>query len=234
MLQSGHTNNNRDRVTAATVTFMFHIVLLVLLFTVFLKTSNPDSQEVENNPVENEITFEEVVDFVVGGSYTAPVDIPDPHVEPELSAGSQTPAAPVPAPDPEVIQQQRREEIARRVKFATNNVEESAGDGGQNEVTTAQPLDVNAEVIGLEGFASEGFPRPQGFSLTGTIAISVTVDASGRIIASDFVPSKSNGRIKTDAKAINACKQAALQSKFSARPGTTTGGTGVIYYHFKQ
>lgn len=233
MLQSGHTNNNRDRVTAATVTFMFHIVLLVLLFTVFLKSSNSDSQEVENNPVENEITFEEVVDFVVGGSYTAPVDIPDPHVEPELSAGSQTPAAPVPAPDPEVIQQQRREEIARRVKFATNNVEESAGDGGQNEVTTAQPPMSMPRLLGLKVLPARDFPA-WGFSLTGTIAISVTVDASGRIIASDFVPSKSNGRIKTDAKAINACKQAALQSKFSARPGTTTGGTGVIYYHFKQ
>lgn len=230
---SSINRDNRDRALAATATVTFHAVLLIVCLTAMLHTPSEQTVRIDREP-ESEITFEEVVDLVAGGSYTEPQPVPEPVVEPQLSQGASHEAAPAPAPDPEVIKQQRRDEIARRVKFATTNVSETEGDGGTAEATVSPTRDVNAEIIGLDGFSSEGFPTPGTFSATGTIAISVTVDASGRILAAEFQPTRSNGAIKNDRQAVAACRQAAMKSRFSARPGTTTGGTGTIYYHFKK
>lgn len=208
-------------------------MLLIVCLTVALRSPRETVLPVDNQP-DTEITFEDVVDLIAGGSYTEPVEIPDPVTEPRLSEGASVEAAPAPAPDPEVIKQQRRDEIARRVKFATNNVSEQEGDGGTAPTTIASSSDADAEVVGLDGFSREGFPTPGRFSATGTIAISVTVDASGRILAAEFQPTKSNGAIKNDRAAVSACRSAAMKSRFSARPGTTTGGTGTIFYHFKK
>ncbi|MDE6403279.1 MAG: hypothetical protein K2K86_05685 [Muribaculaceae bacterium] len=228
-----HNSDNRDRALAATATVTFHAVLLIVCLTTVLRTPREAVIRSDSEP-ENEITFEEVIDLVAGGSYTEPQPVPEPIPEPQLSQGSQVDAAPAPAPDPEVIQQQRRDEIARRVKFATTTVDETEGDGGDAPVTSASTSDVDADKIGLEGFTSEGFPSPGTFSSTGTIAISITVDASGRILAAEFQPTLSNGAIKNNRQAIAACRQAAMKSRFSARPGTTTGGTGTIFYHFRK
>lgn len=224
----------RDRIAAIVVTVFLHVgVLLVCLYSYLSADSEPHTTfppEVQ----ESEITFSEVVDYVVGGAYTEPVPVPEPVEEPVLSEGSQVAAAPVPQPDPAEIQQQIAEEIHSRVKFNTQTTEPTEGDGGSAAATDASHMDVNTEVIGLEGFSSEGFPRPQGFSDVGTIAISVTLDATGRVIATNFNASKGNGAIKQNRKAVDACLEAASRSKFSARPGTTTGATGTIYYHFRK
>ena len=228
-----HNSDNRDRALAATATVTFHAVLLIVCLTVALRSPRQAATPVDSQP-DTEITFEDVVDLIAGGSYTEPVELPEPVTEPQLSEGASVDAAPAPAPDPEVIQQQRRDAIARRVKFATNNVSENEGDGGTAPATIATASDINADIVGLDGFSREGFPTPGTFSATGTIAISVTVDASGRILAAEFQPTLSNGSIKNNRDAVNACRSAALKSRFSARPGTTTGGTGTIYYHFKK
>lgn len=229
-----HNSDNRDRALAATATVTFHAVLLIVCLTTVLRTPREAVIRSDREP-RNEITFEEVIDLVAGGSYTEPQPVPEPIPEPQLSQGSQVDAAPAPAPDPEVIQQQRRDEIARRVKFATTTVDDATeGDGGDAPATSASTSDVDTNKIGLEGFTSEGFPSPGTFSSTGTIAISITVDASGRILAAEFQPTLSNGAIKNNRQAIAACRQAAMKSRFSARPGTTTGGTGTIFYHFRK
>lgn len=224
----------RDRIAAIVVTLFLHVgLLLVCLFT-FLKINNDPETLFPGPEQESEITFSEVVDYVVGGAYTEPVPIPEPVEQPALSEGTQAEAAPVPQPDPAEIQQQIVQEIHNRVKFNTQTTSPVEGDGGSAAATDASPMDVNTEVIGLEGFSSEGFPRPGGFSDVGTIAISVTLDATGRVIATNFMAAKGNGAIKQNRKAIAACLDAASRSKFSARPGTTSGATGIIFYHFRK
>jgi len=225
-------NDRRDRATAAVVTVLFHGILFVVMCVGFSFRYPPEVSVSEIPEDKTEITFEDVVDFQVGGAYTLPVEAMD--LEPQLSQGAQAPASPLPAPDPQEIEQQRRDEISRRVRFATNTVDENQGDGGDNAGTTAQPSDINTEVTGLDGFSNEGFPKPSGFSATGTIAINVTVDASGRVIATSHNETHSNGLISNNATAVSACMTAASQSKFKPRPGTNAGSTGVIYYRFKK
>ncbi len=228
------TDVTRDRIAAIVVTVFLHAGLLLVFLYSFLSVSPEPETRFPDPESESEITFSEVVDYVVGGAYTEPVPIPEPVEEPVLSEGSQVAAAPVPQPDPAEIQQQIAQEIHNRVKFNTQTTEPTEGDGGTATATDASPMDVNTEVIGLEGFSSEGFPRPDGFSDVGTIAISVTLDATGRVIATNFNASKGNGKIKQNRQAIAACLEAASRSKFSARPGTTTGDTGTIFYHFRK
>lgn len=229
-------NDRRDRTTAATVSIILHAVLLVIALTIGLWQIPSDNTATRfpDTPEDPEITFEDVVDFETGGSFTTPADIPQPIQPQQLSQGTQTPAAPVPAPDPQEIQQQVRDEISRRVRFATNNVDQNTGDGGTDEETTAKAIDPDAQSIGLEGFSNEGFPAPRGFSHTGTIAINVTVDASGRVLSTSYNSSRSNGKISTDSQAIKACLTSAAGSKFKPRPGTSEGATGTIYYRFKK
>lgn len=227
--------DRRDRLIASIATVSVHAMLLAVLLTAVLRHQPEDDTEpLTPAEEETEITFEDVVDFKVGGSYTIPQEIIEPVPEPELSQGSQTSAAPLPQPDPQEIEQQKRDEIARRVKFATNNIEETTGDSGDANSTTAAPPDVNTEVIGLDGFSAEGFPRPGGFSETGTIAIAVTVDANGNVIVTNYNPSRSYGKISNNQQAIRECQRVARMSKFKPRPGTESGTTGIIYYHFKK
>lgn len=229
-----NASGSRDRATAATVTVILHAALLIIALTTGLwQLSAEDSPTEPPAEEETKITFEDVVDFQTGGSFTTPADLPEPS-EPQLAQGAQTPAAPVPSPDPQEIQQQVRDEISRRVRFATNNIDEKQGDGGDDPVTTAPTIDPDAQSIGLEGFSNEGFPAPNGFSATGTIAINVTVDASGRVISTSYNSSRSNGRISTDSRAVNACLTSASASKFKPLPGTTTGSSGIIYYRFRK
>lgn len=231
-----HKDNARERIAAFVVTVFLHVALLLMALFVFLDPQPEPDAVFPNEEEPADITFEEVVDYVVGGAYIKPVPVPEPEPipQPVLSEGSQVAAAPAPQPDPAEIQQKKAEEIHKKVKFNTQTQTEKEGDGGQAPATNANSMDVNTEVVGLEGFSSEGFPRPGGFSAVGTIAISVTLDATGRVIATNFLSAKGNGAIKQDRKAIAACLDAASRSKFSARPGTSSGATGTIYYHFRK
>ena len=229
------SDTQRNRLIAAIAAVLFHVLLLVVCLFTYLRYPPEEPEFTTTLPEEeNEITFQDGVDFKVGGSYTIPEEIIKPEPEPELSQGSQTEAAPLPQPTPQEIEQKKRDEIARRVKFATNNAEENAGDGGNAETSTATNSDINTEVIGLDGFSGEGFPRPAGFSDIGTIAINVTLDSSGRVIATSHNETKSNGRINNNPRAVKECLKTASQSKFKPRRGTTTGATGLIFYHFRK
>ena len=229
-------DNTRERIAAIVVTVFLHVALILMALYLFMEPKPEPEALFPDEKEQADITFEEVVDYVVGGAYIKPVPVPEPEPipEPVLSEGSQEVAAPAPQPDPAEIQQKIAEKIHNRVKFNTQTLTETEGDGGQAAETNANPMDVNTEVVGLEGFSSEGFPRPSGFSEVGTIAISVTLDATGRVIATNFLAAKGNGAIKQDKKAIAACLDAASRSKFSARPGTSSGATGTIYYHFRK
>lgn len=200
----------------------------------FLGNRSEDTQPAAVPEEDNEITFEDVIDFQAGSSFTVPDELVVPEPEPEQAAGSQTEAAPLPSPDPEVIEQQKREEIARRVRFSTVTTGDEEGDGGNDQSTTATTPDVNTDVVGLEGFAGEGFPRPGGFSQTGMIAINVTLDATGKVIATSHNRTRSYGEINGNPRAVNECIAKAQQSQFRPRPGTTTGATGQINYHFRK
>ncbi|MDE6085843.1 MAG: hypothetical protein K2G40_05520 [Muribaculaceae bacterium] len=229
-----NNDNSRERIAALVVTVFLHVALILMAVYLFLEPKTDTEAVFPEEEEQADITFEEVVDYVVGGAYIKPVPIPEPVPEPVLSEGAQVTAAPAPQPDPAEIQQKKAEEIHKRVKFNTQVQSDNEGEGGQAAETNAESMDVNTEVVGLEGFSSEGFPRPSGFSDVGTIAISVTLDATGRVIATNFLAAKGNGAIKQNRQAIAACLDAASRSKFSARPGTSSGATGTIYYHFKK
>ncbi len=229
-----NSTQNRDRATAATVTVILHAILLIVALTIGLRQLPADSSTVSDSEEEEiRITFEDVVDFEVGGSFTTPADIPEP-VAPQLSQGATAPAAPATVPDPQEIQQQVREEISRRVHFATNNADENPGDSGNDATSAVRDIDPDARSPGLEGFSNEGFPAPRGFSATGTIAINVTVDASGRVLSTSYNSSRSNGKISTDSRAIKECIASASGSKFRPKPGTDKGASGIIYYRFRK
>lgn len=211
------------------------MLLLVCLFS-FLDTSASHEATIPEPQPDDDttVTFQDVIDMQVGGSYTEPSLLTEPQPTPMLSEGATEAEAPLPQPDPQEVLEKRREKISRRVRFATNTEGEVQGDGGNDNVTSAPPTDINAEVIGLEGFSSEGFPRPTGFSAVGTIAINVTLDAGGKVISATLNASRSYGTISNDRRAVNACLSKAAQSKFKPLPSTTSGATGVIFYHFKK
>ncbi|MCM1449036.1 MAG: hypothetical protein NC082_01705 [Clostridiales bacterium] len=227
---------DRSRLLAAIISVAFHAMLLAVCLFAFLSPVGDDepTQPPSVEDEEPDITFNDVVDFQVGGSYTEPTMLIEPDQPPLLSDGASTAEAPLPQPDPQEIMEKKREEISRRVKFATNTADEKQGDGGNDNTASATPLDINAESTGLDGFSNEGFPSPSGFSTVGTIAVNVTLDASGRVIATTHNASRSYGPVSSNRRAIDACLNKAAQSKFKPLPGTTTGTTGVIFYHFKK
>ena len=228
-------SDTRYRVIAIAATLLLHMVMMVVCYTMFL--SRREATDTTFNPSDHDdsvITFEEVVDLITGSSYIEQLEISEPDPIPQLTQGSQTPAAPATEPEPVDVMQQRRDEIANKVRFTTTSTTDpDEGDGGDSNTTIAKTND-NTDVIGFEGFSSEGFPRPSGFSQTGTIAVRVTVDITGQVIATEFVSSRSNGPIINNRKAIEACIESASKSKFHPLPGTTTTGSGIISYHFKK
>ena len=228
-------DERRQRLAAATAAIAFHALLLAALLFTFLSYPTSDTDLAATEPESSsEITFEDVIDFEAGNSFTVPDELVKPDPVPQQATGAQTEAAPLPAPDPQAVQQQKREEIARRVKFQTVATSPVEGDGGNDATTTVTTPDVNTNVVGFDGFIGEGFPRPTGFSQTGVIAINVTLDADGRVIATSHNTTAGYGSINGNTRAVQECLKKAAQSQFRPRPGTTTGATGVIKYHFRK
>lgn len=228
------SQSSRDRVIAILATLLFHLLLLVVSVYGVLGAYHSSDEGIPPMAQEDEeeITFEEVVDFVVGGNYTVPSLDPEPVPQPQLKAGAQTEAAPVPSPDPSVIQERRRQEIAKSVKFNTPSPSNEVGDGGDASETVVAASEETPDVIGLEGFSAQGFPKPAKSTRQGTIAINVTVDASGRVLTASVNHSQST--LKNDKKAEASCLDAARRSKFTPRPGTSSGATGIIVYHYNK
>ncbi|MDE5608364.1 MAG: hypothetical protein K2I64_05485 [Muribaculaceae bacterium] len=214
------------------MTAVFFVVVLLICLATKLGRPGEDSLNPVTEEDEREITFEEVVDLIAGGSYvTADFIPPDP--EPKLSAGANVEAAPPLPPEPtqEEIEEKKRQEISKKVTFNTSTVSEEKGDGGDAPATVAATADTPT-TEGLQGFKLGHFDRPRGIS-QGIIAIRVTLDAEGNVVGAEFYGPRTTYDVIKDPQAKANCIAAARNSKFNwTGEGEAKGVTGFIFYRY--
>ncbi|MBD5214628.1 MAG: hypothetical protein HDS75_07410 [Bacteroidales bacterium] len=229
--QAPHTDSSKLIGIAATA--IFHVALLLVCLCVWLRqpAAEPPAPVFDDDP-EQEITFEEVVDLIAGGSYVT-ADFLPPEPEPKLAVGANVEAAPPLPPEPtqEEIQEKKRQEISKKVTFNTTTVSEEKGDGGDASTTVAATVD-RPTTEGLQGFELGHFERPRGTS-QGVIAIRVTLDTDGKVVSAEFYGPRTTYDVIKDPKAKANCITAAKNSKFEWRgEGQAHGVTGFIFYRY--
>lgn len=228
---SRSAGSDYSKLAGIAVTAVFSVVLLVICLSVKLERPDDEPLHPDIEEDEQEITFEEVVDLIAGGSYVEAEFLP-PTEEPQLSAGSNVEAAPPLPPEPtqEEIMEKKREQIANAVKFNTSTQTEDEGDGGEAPATVASTdVDISYDLV---GFTPGHFVLPHGKS-TGVIAIRITVDPEGNIVAADLYRPRTDYDTIKDHEAVANCINAAKKSKFVPKEGMESKTTeGFIYYRF--
>lgn len=226
------SDNGTSRVPGIVATVLFHVGLVLVCLVVWLRYPRPGVPE-EPEKENAEITFEEVVELITGGTYVE-AEFVAPEPEPQLSSGANIESAPPPPPEPtqEEIQQRKREQISKRVTFNTSTRSGDEGDGGRSDATVAASQTAAPEVVGLEGYSLGYFEQPHGTGV-GIITIRIVIDEEGHVISADYYGPGSTYDVIKDPKARRSCIDTALKSKFNLKPGATAArATGYIKYKF--
>lgn len=232
-MYSAPSDNKKSRWIGISATVLLHAAVLIACVAIWLRYTPGDSPAEEPREEEHDITFEEVVELISGGTYVQAEFLP-PEPTPQLSQGANVESAPPLPPEPtqEEIEERKREEISRKVTFRTSTVKPEEGDGGDSETTVAAPAaDSQPQLIGLEGYTLGYYAQPHGKS-TGVIAIAVTVGPDGAVIAASFYGPRTTYDVIRDPKAKKECIEAALSSKFTVPRGTDSNVSGYILYRF--
>ncbi len=216
-------------------TTVFHVVLLLICLAVWLgKPSDDEPLPPVDDEEKPEITFEEVVDLIAGGTYVAADFIP-PEPEPKLSAGSNVEAAPPLPPEPtqEEIEQKISERIRKTMTFNTQTETEEEGDGGDATATVAASDSEFPETDGLDMFDWVRCEIPRG-KLQGKIAIRIKVSPDGDILEAEFYGPGTVYDVIKDKAAVESCLRKIKESKLKLKPGSKAPNDwGYIYYRFR-
>lgn len=238
---------NSDRITAALITALTVVIIVVALFCISISATTP-SLLTPDPADENEILFTEVeikqipfkpvkaADKRPASSAAAEVSGVTDHDSgsgeestPLTSAPEPSPAKqetpkqePKPAAKPQPKPDPRAEAAARiRNRVGKSNVtkaEEGAGESEKGNAPVGQTKG-NSDGLGMDGRRRLNEPKPSITNATGWVKVSITVNASGHVTAASVTGTSGFGQREQEVR--QACESASrhlLYSPDNSRP----------------